>query len=199
MAELKKSDMTRKKILTTGRTLVSENGFGGVGLSQILRESGVPKGSFYYYFPSKEAFGSAMIEDYVADFFASVDGLFEAPGTAQEKLMRFWEAWLSSARSQGIAKQCLVVKLGAEVADLSEVMRKTLDDGVKQFIGRICDLLEQGAKDGSVQSFSDPARTAQLLYAKWIGAAILSKLSRDEIALENALIETKQLLSINTL
>lgn len=199
MTSPKKSDLTRKKILTTGRALVARNGFGGVGLSQILRESGVPKGSFYYYFPSKEAFGSAMIEDYVADFFANLDRLFEMSGTAHEKLLRFWEAWLTTAKSQGIAQQCLVVKLGAEVADLSEVMRKTLDDGVKQLIGRICDLLEQGAKDGSVQTFADPARTAQMLYAKWIGAAILSKLSRDETALENALLETKQLLSINTL
>ena len=82
MAEQKKSDLTRQKILTSGRALISKHGFGAVGLARILKESGVPKGSFYYYFPSKEAFGHALLTDYVADYLARIDALCATQGSA---------------------------------------------------------------------------------------------------------------------
>ena len=195
MTEQKKSDQTRQKILNAGRTLVSHHGFGAVGLARILKESDVPKGSFYYYFPSKEAFGQALLTDYVADYLGRVDALSNGPGTAHDKLTAFWSAWLTHAGTEGIASQCLVVKLGAEVADLSEDMRQVLDDGVAALVNRIAALLIQGAKDGSVVTIDDPQATAQMLYAKWLGAAILAKLARDETPLRRALFETNKTLS----
>lgn len=195
MTEQKKSDQTRQKILTAGRTLVSHHGFGAVGLARILKESDVPKGSFYYYFPSKEAFGQALLTDYVADYLGRVDALSNGPGSAHDKLTAFWSAWLTHAGAEGIASQCLVVKLGAEVADLSEDMRQVLDDGVSALVNRIAALLIQGAEDGSVVAVDDPQATAQMLYAKWLGAAILAKLARDETPLRRALFETNKTLS----
>ncbi|WP_394155484.1 TetR/AcrR family transcriptional regulator [Loktanella salsilacus] len=85
MTQPSKSDQTRQRILSTGRDLVLQGGFGGIGLSRILSESGVPKGSFYYYFASKEAFGCAMLDDYVADYLTRIDALTAGPGTAGEQ------------------------------------------------------------------------------------------------------------------
>ena len=196
MTEQKKSDQTRKKILTAGRSLISKHGFGAVGLARILKESDVPKGSFYYYFPSKDAFGQALLHDYVADYLARIDTLCSGAGSAHDKLTAFWSAWLAHADSEGIANQCLVVKLGAEVADLSDDMRRILNDGVAELVTRIADLLVAGAKDGSVPPISDPRATAQTLYAKFLGAAILSKLSQDQIPLQQALSQTTDFLVI---
>ena len=94
MTEQKKSDQTRQKILTAGRALISKHGFGAVGLARILRESDVPKGSFYYYFPSKDAFGQALLHDYVDDYLARMDALCSGSGSARDKLLSFWSAWL---------------------------------------------------------------------------------------------------------
>tara|TARA_R110000751_G_scaffold222198_1_gene324502 strand:+ start:3040 stop:3633 length:594 start_codon:yes stop_codon:yes gene_type:complete len=196
MTEQKKSDQTRKKILTAGRSLISKHGFGAVGLARILKESDVPKGSFYYYFPSKDAFGQALLHDYVADYLARIDTLCSGAGSAHDKLTAFWSAWLAHADSEGIANQCLVVKLGAEVADLSDEMRRILNDGVAELVTRIADLLVAGAKDGSVPPISDPRATAQMLYATFLGAAILSKLSQDQIPLQQALSQTTDFLAI---
>ncbi|HDY95803.1 hypothetical protein LCGC14_0229160 [marine sediment metagenome] len=196
MTEQKKSDQTRQKILTAGRSLISKHGFGAVGLARILKESDVPKGSFYYYFPSKDAFGQALLHDYVADYLARIDTLCSGAGSAHDKLTAFWSAWLAHADSEGIANQCLVVKLGAEVADLSDDMRRILNDGVAELVTRIADLLVAGAKDGSVPPISDPRATAQMLYATFLGAAILSKLSQDQIPLQQALSQTTDFLAI---
>ena len=191
MKELKKSDQTRQNILSAGRMLIGKPGYSAVGLALILKESRVPKGSFYHYFPSKEAFGQALLDDYVTDYLARLDNLCNGPGTAGDKLTAFWTAWLTQSESEGIASQCLVVKLGAEIADLSNEMRTVLDQGVAALVDRIADLLIRGNRDGSVRAVADAQATAQMLYAKWLGAAILSKLSRDELPLERALAETK--------
>ncbi|MFN3275027.1 MAG: TetR/AcrR family transcriptional regulator [Paracoccus sp. (in: a-proteobacteria)] len=191
MEQPSKSDQTRQRILATGRRLVTTGGFSAVGLSVLLRESGVPKGSFYYYFPSKEAFGQALLEDYVADYQARLDALMALNGTAADKLMAFCGAWLDQERQAGLVSTCLVVKLGAEVADLSEAMRRVLDDGVKSLTATLAALLRDGAADGSLVAQTDPDAVALSLYAQWLGAAILSKLSHDQIPLERALADTK--------
>jgi TetR/AcrR family transcriptional regulator, transcriptional repressor for nem operon len=195
MTEHTKSDQTRHKILETGRRLVVKHGFGGVGLARILTESAVPKGSFYYYFASKEAFGEALLQDYVDGYLTRIDALIDGPGTAGAKLNSFWKAWLAHSGTEGIATQCLVVKLGAEVADLSDAMRQILNDGVGQFVQRLAALLRAGAEDGSVRVFEDPEATAQTLYATWLGAAILAKLAQNQTPLERALTETVRTLA----
>ena len=195
MTEAKKSDQTRQRILDTGRSLVLRHGFSGVGLSRILSESGVPKGSFYYYFASKEAFGTAMLADYVEGYLTRVDALIAGPGRAGDKLDSFWDAWLSQSSAPGIASACLVVKLGSEVADLSDPMRDTLDQGVDALVNRIAQLLRHGAQDGSVRAVDDPETTARMLYAKWLGAAVLAKLARSDAPLRMARAETSAQLS----
>jgi AcrR family transcriptional regulator len=54
----KKAEATRQHILDTGYQLVLHKGFAGLGLLEILKACNVPKGSFYHYFSSKEAFGA---------------------------------------------------------------------------------------------------------------------------------------------
>ena len=196
MTEAKKSDQTRQRILDIGRSLVLRHGFSGVGLSRILSESGVPKGSFYYYFASKEAFGTTMLADYVEAYLDRVDALIAAPGTAGDKLDSFWDAWLSQSSAPGIASAYLVVKLGSEVADLSETMRETLDQGVDALVARIAQLLRQGAEDGTVRALEDTETTARMLYAKWLGAAVLAKLARSDAPLRMARAETSAQLSL---
>lgn len=191
MKAAKKSEDTRNHILSVGRDMVLTGGFGGVGLKALLERCCVPKGSFYYYFSSKEAFGCCLLQDYVEDYLRRMDTLFALPESGGAKLMRFWSAWLEDDESGGIADRCLVVKLAAEISDLSEDMRAILDDGVAQLVERVAQLLEEGAIDGSLQSQADPKATAGIIYAQWLGAAVLAKLSKSKTPLQQALSDTR--------
>ncbi|WP_096176363.1 TetR/AcrR family transcriptional regulator [Cohaesibacter sp. ES.047] len=191
MKRMKKSDVTRQTILSTGRALVTKGGFGAMGLSTLLNESGVPKGSFYYYFPSKEAFGEAMLRDYVEDYLTRVEALMTRDGCGADKLMAFCSAWLDHDRHQGLVSTCLVVKLGAEVADLSETMRLVLDNGVKALVGKLAIIMREGEADGSLHPQEATERSVQVLYAQLLGAAIQSKLSHDQTPLEAVLEDIK--------
>lgn len=192
----KKAEATRQQILDAGHALVLRQGFVGVGLQTLLTACGVPKGSFYHYFPSKEAFGCALLEQYVADYGQRLDALLAVDtGSGRERLMRYWQAWLDTPEAGGWAEDCLVVKLAAEVADLSEDMRRVLDDGVTALVARIAATVREGRADGSLPPGAEPQALAQVLYQMWLGAALLAKLGRDKTPLHQALAATRQLLA----
>ncbi|KJS09583.1 MAG: TetR family transcriptional regulator [Hoeflea sp. BRH_c9] len=190
MTSPKKAELTRSRILSEGRALVLANGFGGLGLTELLAVSGVPKGSFYYYFASKEAFGCDMLSDYVETYLAALDAIIARPQPAAERMNAFFSAALESDAGS-MADRCLVVKLAAEIADLSEDMRQILDDGVKAVCRRLARLVREGAEDGSIIPQHDPDSAAAQLYSQWLGAAIMAKLSRHPAPLEQALADTR--------
>ncbi|MGV8832358.1 MAG: TetR/AcrR family transcriptional regulator [Devosia sp.] len=186
-----KSEQTRRRILSTGRKLVLGVGFTGMGLKELLGISGVPKGSFYHYFASKEAFGSAMLDDYVAEYLDRFDRLVALPQSGGDRLMTYCQAWLANEDDQSITESCLVVKLASEISDMSEDMRKILDAGVIQLVARLETIVREGIADGSINPIADPSEAARLLYGRWLGAAILAKLGRSQQPLHDALSDTR--------
>jgi TetR/AcrR family transcriptional regulator, transcriptional repressor for nem operon len=188
-------DNTRQHILETGQRIIVGKGFASVGLNEILTSAGVPKGSFYHYFESKEQYGEALLQDYFDHYLVDLDQLFAASAiTAKERLMCYWQRWLDKQLNACNEQQCLVVKLGAEVSDLSDAMRLTLRDGTDQVIARIATLIDAGVADGSIPPL-EPQATAQTLYQLWLGASLIGKLHRNAKALENAMTFTQKLLS----
>ncbi|EOB4245964.1 TetR/AcrR family transcriptional regulator [Vibrio metschnikovii] len=189
-----KTNDTRQHILDVGYQLVVSKGFTNVGLSELLKTADVPKGSFYHYFKSKEQFGEALINDYFADYSQRIHDLFaDQHGTAYQRLMRYWQYWHEQSEGQCHAQRCLVVKLSAEVADLSDAMRIALLNGANAIIHAIAQCIEQGVNEGSID-VQHSQLTAELLYNLWIGASLLSKLRQDNQGLDQALITTEQIL-----
>lgn len=185
----------RQHILETGKTIILGKGFSAVGLAEVLAAAGVPKGSFYYYFESKERFGEALLESYFEGYLASLDGLLARDGTSgRERVLRYFRRWDATQRQGACQDQCLVVKLGAEVSDLSEAMRAALHRGTDAVVARLAACLAQGLEDGSVPG-PDPAAAAQALYGLWLGASLLTKVRRDLTALDAAMAATERFLS----
>ncbi|WP_416057501.1 TetR/AcrR family transcriptional regulator [Stenotrophomonas maltophilia] len=187
----------RQKILASGRRTMGGKGFSGVGLNEVLAAAGVPKGSFYHYFASKEAFGEALLQDYFDQYLAEMDQIFRAPGqTKAQQLEAYFVAWMDNQSFDNCQGKCLAVKLGAEVADLSPAMRAALKDGTDGIIARLARAIEAGAAEGSLQAGSDAAALAQSLYQLWLGASIMVKIVRTAQPFDNAVRTTRQVLHL---
>ncbi len=186
---------TRQHILDTGYRLIVSKGFSSVGLAEILQVAGVPKGSFYYYFKSKEQFGEEIINRYFKDYLAVLDTVF-APqeGSGYEQLIKYWQRWIDTQSANCVDQKCLVVKLSGEVSDLSEPMRLALLTGSSQVITRIAECIQKGIEDGSV-SIRHPQLIAELLYQMWLGASLMSKLQQNAQALQLAMSSTRAILT----
>src|SRR6266508_3236138 len=58
-----RGEATRRRILDVAARSFAEHGFRGNSLNDIVRESGLTKGAFYFHFPSKEALALAVFQD----------------------------------------------------------------------------------------------------------------------------------------
>lgn len=187
----------RQHILDTAKPIILGKGFSAVGLNELLAEAGVPKGSFYHYFKSKELFGEALLDSYFADYQARLDArLKPGQGSAAQRLMSYWTTWLETQSSEGAEGKCLAVKLGGEVCDLSEAMRSALHNGTTRIVDALAECISDGGRDGSLPAAIDSRQTAQTLYSLWLGATLLSKIRRDRSALDAALAATLNLLEL---
>lgn len=186
----------RTHLLDTAQRIVGNKGFSAVGLNEILAGAGVPKGSFYYYFASKEAFGTALLEHYFAGYLSEVEELLSAPGrSARARLVAYWTFWREKQERSDPEGKCLAVKLGAEVSDISEEMRLALKSGTAAIIARLSRVIREGKLDGSIPIIASPKATAHTLYELWMGASVMSKISHDPGAFNTALAATERILS----
>ncbi|MGK3138716.1 TetR/AcrR family transcriptional regulator [Pantoea trifolii] len=191
------SNEIRDHILATGQRIMAGKGFSAVGLNEILTDAGVPKGSFYHYFSSKEAFGVDMLARYFDDYLAELDATLSQPGlTMAQRLMNYWQLWRESQSFSDCQGKCLAVKLGAEVADLSDSMRGTLQTGTAGIIARLADALEAGVEEGSLSIDDQPSRVAESLYQLWVGASVMVKIVRNTSPFDSAMSMTQKIIRI---
>ncbi|GAK16763.1 LOW QUALITY PROTEIN: transcriptional regulator, TetR family [Vibrio sp. JCM 19053] len=189
-----KTNDTRQHILDVGYELIVNRGFTSVGLSELLKKGRSAKGSFYHYFKSKEQFGEAMIQDYFTKYFERLNARFtNTELSGYQRLMSYFEEMVKVEDDVCNANKCLLVKLSAEVSDLSESMRLALRQGADKTIQAIADCIDIGIQDGSIPN-GDSALLARQIYYLWNGASLLNKLYQDQAALTQSLTYTQHLL-----
>lgn len=185
----------RENIIAVGQRLIGAKGFSAVGLNEILSAAGVPKGSFYHYFGSKDAFGVALLDSYFEDYLADLDATLAQPGlNMAQRLMNYWRIWQETQSFFDCQGKCLAVKLGAEVADMSEAMRAALNRGTAGIVSRLASAIETGVAEGSLSIGGDPRSVAQSLYQLWLGASVMVKIVRNVQPFETALMTTQHVL-----
>ena len=118
---------SREALIRAGVALLSEKGYSATGLEEVLRSAGVPKGSFYHYFSSKDVFGAALIEAYATYFVRKLDRWLLDERTAPLQRIR---NFVADARD-GMARYefrrgCVVGNLGQEMSALPELFRDRL-------------------------------------------------------------------------
>lgn len=187
----------RQHILDTAQNIIAGRGFTAVGLSEILKSANVPKGSFYHYFNSKEAFGEALLESYFSDYMVQLETLLNRPSvSAAQRLLAYWATWIETQSACYPAEgKCLAVKLAAEVSDLSEPMRMVVQDGMEGVITRLANAVSDAVNDGSLPGGTDTRGLATMLYQLWLGASLRTKVTRDQMPLQAAFETTSLLLS----
>jgi len=184
MSDRKSTDATKRLILDRGVALFLKNGYHGTGLNDVLGAANVPKGSFYYYFASKEDFGVQAVEHYLAPFIKQLTQHLATPerdGLAA--IENYFRALIEDLEAGDFTGGCLLGNLMGEIGDTSEAARAAL----KKAVDRYCDLLETGlarAQREGVARTDRSARTmADILTNAWQGALLRMKIERSSAPL----------------
>ncbi|SPM33986.1 TetR family transcriptional regulator [Mycobacterium rhizamassiliense] len=169
----------RRRLLDAGLALVHAHGFAATGVKDVTGAAGVPKGSFYAYFPSKEAFGAAILEHYWSDIEARLVPILGDDDAARERIGRFFHALADDHEAGDFLLGCLIGNLSLELGGSSEAVRAELLsilDGWNEAL-TACVRSGQGGPDG-IRDDLDAGKLAALLIEAWEGAALRGKVTR---------------------
>jgi len=169
----------RRRLLGAGLDLVHARGFAASSVKDITDAAGVPKGSFYAYFASKEAFAAALLEHYWSDIEARLLPILDTDGAAQERITRFFRALTDEHEAGDFLLGCLIGNLSLELGGSSEAVRAEL----VSILGRWDEALTACVRSGQVGSGDiradlDAAELASMLIEGWEGAALRGKVTR---------------------
>lgn len=176
-SELRKS-ITRERLLQVGVELFSRHGYNATGIKEIVDAAGIPKGSFYNYFPGKEQYAVEIISYYRNLLLQQwMDCL--AAGPANDALARLRYAFETMATQYDgctVGIGCLIGTLAAEMADSSELCRAALESGVTTWCEQMAEQIRFAQSAGSVRNDLPAEQLAELLWSVWEGSLLRMKL-----------------------
>ena len=176
---------TRDLLLRAGLEALTEKGFTATGLDEILRSVGVPKGSFYHYFKSKEAFGAELIENYGKYFERKLERhLTNQALSPLERLRAFINEAQASMAKYKYQRGCLIGNLGQEMGALPESFRLLLNGVFADWQAHVARCLSEAQTAGELSKSADCKQLAAFFWIGWEGAVLRSKLERNPEALE---------------
>jgi TetR/AcrR family transcriptional repressor of nem operon len=167
----------RKRLLAAGLDLIHARGFAASGVKDITDAAGVPKGSFYAYFPSKEAFAAAILDSYWVDIETRLLPILDGEGLSQERITRFFHALADDHESADFLLGCLIGNLSLELSSSSEPIRAQLINILDRWGSALAECL----RSGDLREDLDADEVAARLIEAWEGAALRSKMIRSRI------------------
>jgi len=170
---------TRATIIRIGTDLIGRQGFNATGIDAILREAGVPKGSFYYYFKSKEEFGLAVIDHFAERYDQRLDAfLNDEEVTPLNRIRNLLESGLARLEQNQCTRGCLIGNLGQELADQNERFRARLEEIFSSWKERYAACLREAQEAGELAPEFDPGVVAGFILSGWEGAVLKAKVMK---------------------
>lgn len=171
---------TRDRILDAGVKAFVAKSYCGCGLNEILCSAGVPKGSFYHYFKSKEDFGVAVIEASTDESMVMLKGhLTDRSRPPLERIRAYYEAARDCYKASGSNRECILTKLALETAQLSPPMRAAIKCAYDQWAAQIAKTIREAQAAGQLSKDEDPERLADTLINAWEGATLRMQIDGD--------------------
>jgi len=170
---------TRNALVWCGTELLTERGFQITGIDEVLKRVGVPKGSFYHYFKSKDHFGHAVIDNYEAYYAKKMDRIFG--DSSQSPLQRLVNFTLNAKNGMvkfDFKRGCLIGNLGQELAALDTQFRERLEGVLVSWEKRVAECLSDAINAGELAPGQDPQILSRFFWVGWEGAILRSKLMR---------------------
>lgn len=177
---------TRSDIIRIGTELISRQGYNATGIEMVLKEAGVPKGSFYHYFKSKEEFGLAVMDvfaDYYSQRMAAL--LQDTALSPLSRIRTLLQGSLQRFSNNQCSKGCLIGNLGQEMADQNERFRARLDEIFDDWRKLFAACLSEAQTAKELDSRLDAEALASFILSGWEGAILRAKVMKSPQPLQD--------------
>lgn len=170
---------TREQILSAAQSLIELRGYSALGVAEICKTAGVPKGSFYYFFESKEALALAVIDEQWAEQRSDWARILEGGGDPLERLRQLFEATeatqFAGQQSCGTVSGCMFGNLTLEMSNQTEAIRERLQGIFDAQVEMVRSVISEAEARGEA-TVADPQEAARSVVAQLEGQVLFAKL-----------------------
>jgi TetR/AcrR family transcriptional regulator, transcriptional repressor for nem operon len=176
---------TRARLLERGADLICSRGFNATGVQEITAAANVPKGSFYNYFDSKEAFAVEILTEYWESIVELYEPILRETDTPPlSRIVRYFRGLADFHERQRFAVGCLIGNMALEVTPSSEEVRAKLVNVYREWSAALVECLRDAqAREGLAQG-KDPHQLAATLIDAFEGAIMRAKVERGRESFE---------------
>jgi len=170
----------KTRLLRVAARIVHQKGFQNAGLQEILAQAEIPKGSFYFYFKSKEDFGLQLINFYAEFYLGKAQQILDGmQGPFVPKLRQFLDWQGNYMEGNGYEGGCPFGVLSQEMADRNEKFREKLEEVFDQLREKTAHVLTLAQEAGEINPLLDPMETADFIISAWQGTLIQMKVAKN--------------------
>jgi TetR/AcrR family transcriptional regulator, transcriptional repressor for nem operon len=179
----------RDQLIESAVDVFHARGFNGCSVQDIVEAAGVPKGSFYNHFESKEALGVEVVRAYTVQVGAYVveagaADILSGRGTPLQRIRAYFEAVIEQNVSRGVRKGCLLGNFATELAPHSLEIAKAVTDALENWSAAVAQALAQAQESGELSKDADVDTLARYLVDGYEGAAARAKLTGDRAPMD---------------
>lgn len=163
---------TRDVLIEEGVKAFLARGFEGIGIQPILMVAGVPKGSFYNFFPSKEAYAIEVIDAYATRYEGIRQACFASADPPLRRLRHYFDVLEREMTAADDTAGCLYGVLSQTSAPHSKALRARLKTAFANWRSQMADLLDEAKAAGELSSSADTVALADAIIDAYEGAAL---------------------------
>lgn len=186
----------RDLILAKGAEVMTRRGYHGAGVQEIVQAAGVPKGSFYHYFASKEDFALQALQQVYGPRLQRYAQALANPALSpcQRILDYYGELVEHFTRQEKREYHCFIGSLSFEMAELSPSLGAEVDAILQRSADILQGCLEQMQSSGELAAEEDCANLASFIASAWQGALTRLKVSSNTRVLDDFMQRLRLLL-----
>lgn len=178
MARPRRNEHIRELLLEIGLDCFSKQGYHGTGIKEIVDAAGVPKGSFYNYFSSKEDFAAEVIRHYAEGYWNEwelyfKEGFAEDPRAA---LRRSFELMIAKHEKSEVKTGCIVGNLAAEISETSPLCRQAMQTVIAEWRERFAGYVQSAQDHGCIRADMSASDLADIFCNAWEGSLLRMKI-----------------------
>lgn len=180
-----KGEITKSKITKAAIKLIFQKGIESTSIADIVKETGVAKGSIFFHFPDKQTLVSEALKQYENNFFIFLEKSLSG-NTPGERLINFFKSVSKSHRERNYTGGCIFGNTALEMGDKNEVFATIVSEVFKKWVNKLKEVIEEAIKANEIRKDIQPDVLASTIVAVLEGGIMLSRLEKNGKPLEKS-------------
>jgi TetR/AcrR family transcriptional regulator, transcriptional repressor for nem operon len=182
-----KAEQTKQRIVEQAAILFNQNGYAGSSMNDIMKLTGLKKGSIYNHFKNKDEIALAAFDHTLGAILSAVMAKLETANTAIDRLHAFVDSFRGFTTQPIGVGGCPILNTAVESDDTHPSLRLHVQAAVNEIRALIASIVELGIRQHEIVAATDHERVSTIIFVTIEGAIMMSKLYGSDLYLDLAI------------